>query len=92
LRVRAQQWLKDNGYAPNVVEIGSRWVMFAAGFVPWVHVDDHPDEDRLAMQFHISLPDSIEAFVHASRRRRRARPRPTRAAPSSTGCSSDSAG
>ena len=65
LRARAQQWLKDNGYAPNVVEIGSRWLMFAAGFVPWVHVDDHPDEDRLAMQFHISLPDSIEAFVHA---------------------------
>jgi hypothetical protein len=65
LRARAQRWLQDSGYAPSVVEVGSRLLMFAGGFVPWVHVDDHPEADRIAMRLRISLPDSIEAFVRA---------------------------
>jgi hypothetical protein len=30
-----------------------------------VHTDDHPQEDVFARRFRISLPSSIEAFVHA---------------------------
>ena len=37
--------------------------MFAAAFVPWVHTDDHPEDDLQALRFRTSLPASIEAFV-----------------------------
>ena len=37
--------------------------MFAAGFIPWLHSGDHPDEDLFALRFRTSLPASIEAFV-----------------------------
>jgi hypothetical protein len=45
------------------VEVNSRALMFAAGFVPWLRTDDHPSEDLHAMRFRTSLPASIEAFV-----------------------------
>ena len=63
LRARAQRWLADRAYAPAPVELGSRLLMFAAGFVPWVHTDDHPEDDLAALRFRTSLPASIEAFV-----------------------------
>ncbi|ELX12542.1 hypothetical protein Jab_1c11560 [Janthinobacterium sp. HH01] len=64
LRARAQAWLRDAHYAPQPVQIGSRWLMLASHFVPLLHLDDHPDEDRAAMQLRISLPSTVEAFVH----------------------------
>lgn len=63
-RARAQAWLAEQGYAPAPLQVGSQLLMFAAHFVPLVHLDDHPAEDRYALQFHISMPASIEAFVH----------------------------
>jgi hypothetical protein len=63
LRERAQQWLRTEGYAPEPVNVGSRWLMWAAAFVPLIHLDDHPDADRDAMKLQVSLPTSIEAFV-----------------------------
>lgn len=65
LRARAQDWLRAAHYEPRTVEVGSRWLMFGLGFVPWIRVDDHPEEDRLAMALRISLPESLEAFVRA---------------------------
>lgn len=62
-RAQAQAWLRAAGYAPPPVEVDSRPLMFAAGFVPWVHTDDHPEEDVLAMRFRTSLPGTLEAFV-----------------------------
>jgi hypothetical protein len=62
-REAAQQWLATRGYAPQPVEVGSRALMFAAAFVPWLRSDDHPDEDLQALRFRTSLPASIEAFV-----------------------------
>jgi hypothetical protein len=59
----AQRWLAAQGYAPQPVEVNSRALMFAAGFVPWLRTDDHPGEDVQAMRFRTSLPASIEAFV-----------------------------
>lgn len=63
-REQAQQWLKAQGYAPAPVEIGSHGLMFAAQFVPLIHVDDHPLDDLYAMQLRISTPAAMEAFVH----------------------------
>jgi hypothetical protein len=39
--------------------------MFAGGFVPWLHSDDHPPEDLEQMVYQVSMPASIEAFVQA---------------------------
>lgn len=65
LRVPAQQWLAAQGYDPAAVPVGSHALMFAAHFVPWLRLDDHPAEDRYALQFRTSVPASIEAFVRA---------------------------
>jgi hypothetical protein len=42
LRERAQAWLRKEGYAPEPVEVGSRFWMLASYFVPLLHLDDHP--------------------------------------------------
>ena len=63
LRARAQQWLRDAAYLPEPVDVGSRLLMLASHFVPLLHLDDHPDEDRAAMKLRISLPVTVEAFV-----------------------------
>jgi hypothetical protein len=63
LRARAQSWLAAHGYAPRPVDVGSHAYMFAGTFVPWIHYDDHPDEDRFALRFRTSLPAALEAFV-----------------------------
>jgi hypothetical protein len=64
LRAHAQGWLVEQGYAPETIDVGSRWLMFAAGFVPWVHTDDQAPGDLLALRVRTSVPASIEAFVH----------------------------
>jgi hypothetical protein len=63
LRARAQTWLGAHGYAPAAVEVGSHALMFAGTFVPWIHYDDHPADDRFALRFRTSLPAALEAFV-----------------------------
>ncbi|MHA4869504.1 DUF2145 domain-containing protein [Duganella sp. PWIR1] len=65
LRQRAQAWLRDAGYAPPPVQVGSRFWMLASYFVPLLHLNDHPDEDRAALKLHVSLPATIEEFVRA---------------------------
>ena len=64
LRARSQRWLAERGYAPTPVELDSHGLMFAAAFVPLVHLDDHPEDDRYALHFRTSVPTAIEAFVH----------------------------
>ena len=63
LRARAQRWLADAGYAPRPVEVGSHALMMAAGVIPWIHLDDHPQADLFALRLSVSLPESIETFV-----------------------------
>jgi hypothetical protein len=63
-RERAQAWLREQGYAAGPVRLTSRWLMFAGQFVPLVHVDDHPVDDIYAMALRVSVPASIEDFVH----------------------------
>ncbi len=64
-RQRAQRWLRDQGYAPTVFDVGSRPLMWLAQAVPWLHEDDHPREDLAQALYRVSMPASIEAFVMA---------------------------
>ena len=66
LRAQAQRWLKDQGYRPSIFDVGWRPLMWLAGFIPWLHSDDHPDADLDEKVFRVSMPASIEAFVHAA--------------------------
>jgi hypothetical protein len=63
-REHAQAWLRTQGYTAGPVKIPSHWMMFAGQFVPLVHVNDHPVEDLHALALQVSVPASIEAFVH----------------------------
>ncbi len=63
LRERAQDWLRAASYQPAPVELGSYWPMLAGYFVPLLHVDDHPRQDRAALQLRVSLPATIETFI-----------------------------
>ncbi len=64
-RARAQAWLRQQGYAPSIVAVGSRWLMWAGAFIPLVRSDDHPEEDLAHMRYQVSMPASIEGFVQA---------------------------
>lgn len=66
LRVRAQSWLKDHGYMPSVFDVSFPPLMLLGAFIPWIHGDDHPSEDTTHALYRVSMPASIEAFVHAS--------------------------
>jgi len=63
LRGRAQGWLREARYAPEPVDVASHALMFASVFVPYLHLDDHPQEDRFAMKLQVSLPSAVEGFV-----------------------------
>jgi hypothetical protein len=64
-RRAAQRWLHDVGYAPTLFDASSLLLTIVGPFVSWVHVDDHPDADRTARRYRVSMPASIEAFVRA---------------------------
>jgi hypothetical protein len=63
-REQAQSWLRAQGYTAGPVKVPSRWMMFAGQFVPLVHVGDHPLDDVYALALRVSVPASIEEFVH----------------------------
>jgi hypothetical protein len=62
-RERAQDWLREQGYAAGPIKVPSHWMMFAGQFVPLVHVNDHPVDDIQALALRVSVPASIEDFV-----------------------------
>ncbi|WP_426192192.1 DUF2145 domain-containing protein [Massilia sp. DWR3-1-1] len=65
LRERAQAWLAAAPYAPAPVLVPSRYLMWIAPLVPFVHLDDHPPAARRARQLAISLPATLESFARA---------------------------
>jgi hypothetical protein len=65
LRAQAQAWLKAQGYQPSQLVVDSAPLMLLGAFIPWVHNDDHPPEDIEQRVYRVSMPASIEAFVHA---------------------------
>ena len=64
-RARAQQWLRDAGYAPTVLQVGWQPLIWLAGQIRWLHTDDHPADDLAAARFRVSMPASIETFARA---------------------------
>jgi hypothetical protein len=62
-RAKAQAWLRDQGYEPTAFALW-RPLTWLTVFSPWLHRDDHPAEDLSAATFRVSMPASIEAFVH----------------------------
>jgi len=65
LRAHAQAWLQAQGYSPKPVVLDSYFIKFAATLSPMIKLDDHPESDRSGLQFQLSLPRGIEAFVKA---------------------------
>ena len=65
LRERAQAWLGRAAYRPSPMTVRPQALVFAAPFVPWVQVDDHPEEARRAGVFEVSMPAALEEFVRA---------------------------
>jgi hypothetical protein len=63
LRERAQRWLARSGYEPTAVDV-SHLQMAAAPFIPFVHFDDHPQDDLDELRVQTSLPRTIATFVH----------------------------
>ena len=63
-RAPAQQWLQSQGYSPSVIKLGWRPLVWLTDLLFWLHSDDHPDDDLAAAQFRVSMPASIEGFVH----------------------------
>ena len=64
-RELAQNWLRAQSYQPSSFSLGWGPVAWLAGLLPWLHSDDHPQVNIEAAQFNVSMPASIEAFVHA---------------------------
>ncbi|MDE2369022.1 MAG: DUF2145 domain-containing protein [Burkholderiales bacterium] len=64
-RSQAQGWLGAQHYEPTTFEVGWRPLMWVASAIPWLHDDDHPEADKDALRYRVSMPASIEAFVHA---------------------------
>jgi hypothetical protein len=65
LRVQAQSWLADAGYQPARFEVGNPVLMWLGGVLPWLHRDDHPQDDLSQWRFRVSMPESIESFARA---------------------------
>jgi hypothetical protein len=62
-REQAQAWLATAGYAPQGLQVGSHALMAVAPLLPFIHLDDHPEADRFALQLRTSLPADLERFV-----------------------------
>ena len=61
--MRAQQWLREAAYRPTPMKLRPRALVLAAPFIPWVRVDDHPEDALQDQVFEVSMPASLEAFV-----------------------------
>ena len=65
-REAAQQWLRRQGYEPSVIDLGFAPLLWLSALSPWLHNDDHPADDLQAARYRVSMPASIEAFIHAT--------------------------
>ena len=63
-RAQAQKWLLSQGYSPSVIQLGWAPLAWLTHWVYWLHSDDHPQADLAQAQFRVSLPESIDTFVH----------------------------
>jgi hypothetical protein len=64
-RVRAQRWLRGQGYLPTVFTVSAHPMTWIADLVPWLANDDHPPEELAHNRYNVSMPAAIETFVQA---------------------------
>lgn len=64
-RGRAQHWLREAGYRPSRLTLPSSAALLAVPFVPWVHLDDHPEALLQQRVMEVSMPEALEAFIRA---------------------------
>jgi hypothetical protein len=62
-RAAAQQWLQGQGYEPATFSVFWRPFTWLTAFSPYLHTQDHPEDDLWAGRFRVSMPESIGAFV-----------------------------
>jgi hypothetical protein len=67
LRQQAQEWLKQHAYEPTRFELHGAPLMWVSRLIPWLRHDDHPSGDLAQHLFRVSMPSSIDAFVHQQR-------------------------
>jgi hypothetical protein len=65
-RPLAQRWLQQNGYQGRAVTLRNPLLWFAPALVPWLHLDDHPADELQRGIVSTSLPEGIEAWLHAT--------------------------
>jgi hypothetical protein len=65
-RARAQRWLRAQGYLPTVFTVSARPMTWFADLVPWMSNADHPPDEIARGRYSVSMPSSIETFVHAT--------------------------
>lgn len=61
-RQAAQQWLQQSGYSPSVFDVGQP-LLWLSRWMPWIHHDDHPEQDLRLRRFQVSMPASLETFA-----------------------------
>lgn len=64
LRQEAQTWLQQMHYRPAMVDVRYDILVWFASVIPLLHNSDHPDSDLGQHRYAISLPASIEDFIH----------------------------
>ena len=64
-RARAQSWMRAQGYLPTVFTVSAHPMTWLADLVPWLANDDHPPQEVAHNRYSVSMPSSIETFVHA---------------------------
>lgn len=63
-RAQAQGWLRDQDYQPSTFSLGWGLLGWLAGLLPWLHTDDHPVQNIERGEYQVSMPASIDRFVH----------------------------
>ena len=63
-RGAAQAWLQQAGYQPTEISMWRPFTWLSA-FSPYLHNDDRTPDDAEHGRYRVSLPASLEAFVHA---------------------------
>lgn len=62
-RPAAQRWLQAQGFVPHEFRLGLRPLMWLADAVPWLHSDDHPEDNRARAVYQVAMPSAIDDFV-----------------------------
>lgn len=62
-RAASQAWLREQGLQPVVFDVAWPPLRWLAAFIPWVHEDDHPEDDLQAGRYRVVMPLSLERLV-----------------------------